>query len=184
MRSLRVEKVTAELAIKLANTGHLTFSTLHTNDAPSAVSRLYKMGVEPFLIAYAINLIVAQRLIRRLCTTCKARVKENDLYLLERLGFDLDRLDELELFTHGLNEDCKTCGGQGYKGRRAISETLLFSPEIRRAIVEAKETIHEDEIRDLAVEQGMLTLQNSALEVVKEGDTSLEEMMRVVFTEL
>ena len=178
------DRPTAELAIKLANTGHLTFSTLHTNDAPSAVSRLYKMGVEPFLIAYAINLIVAQRLIRRLCPECKVSVEKPDMILLERLGFDLDRLDELELYTHGLDENCNTCSGQGYKGRRAISETMLFTPEIRRCIVEAKETIVEDELRTLAVEQGMLTLQDSALEVVKEGDTSLEEMMRVVFTEL
>ena len=178
------DRSTAELAIKLANTGHLTFSTLHTNDAPSAVSRLYKMGVEPFLIAYAINLIVAQRLIRRLCPTCKVPVKEHDLILMERFGFDLDRLDELRLYTHGMNEHCKTCGGQGYKGRRAISETMLFTPDIRRSIVEAKESINEDDLRDLAVEQGMMTLQSSALEVVREGDTSLEEMMRVVFTEL
>ena len=178
------DRSTAELAIKLANTGHLTFSTLHTNDAPSAVSRLYKMGVEPFLIAYAINLIVAQRLIRRLCPACKVRVKNHDLILLERFGFDLDHVDELELYTHGLNENCSKCGGQGYKGRRAISETMLFTPEIRRSIVEAEETIQEDDLRNLAVKQGMLTLQNSALEVVKEGDTSLEEMMRVVFTEL
>ena len=178
------DRPTAELAIKLANTGHLTFSTLHTNDAPSAVSRLYKMGVEPFLIAYAINLIVAQRLIRRLCPECKVSVEKPDMILLERLGFDLDRLDELELYTHGLDENCNTCSGQGYKGRRAISETMLFTPEIRRLIVEARETIVEDDLRTLSVEQGMLTLQNSALEVVKEGDTSLEEMMRVVFTEL
>ncbi len=178
------DRATAELAIKLANTGHLTFSTLHTNDAPSAVSRLYKMGVEPFLIAYAINLIVAQRLVRRLCPACKVRVKKYDRVLMERLDFDLDRLDELELYTHGLDEDCKTCSGHGYKGRRAISETMLFTPEIRRRIVEARETIVEEELRAISVEQGMLTLQNSAREVVKEGDTSVEEMMRVVFTEL
>ena len=95
------DRVTAELAIKLANTGHLTFSTLHTNDAPSAVSRLYKMGVEPFLIAYAINLIVAQRLIRRLCTTCKVPAENPDLTLLERFGYDMDRLDELHLYKIG-----------------------------------------------------------------------------------
>ncbi len=159
-------------------------STLHTNDAPSAVSRLYKMGIEPFLIAYAINLIVSQRLIRRLCPECKVRVKEHDTILMERFGFDLDRLDELELFTHGLDENCATCGGHGYKGRRAISETMLFTPEIRRSIVEAKESIMEDRLRSIAVEQGMLTLKDSALQVIKEGDTSLEEMMRVVFTEL
>jgi len=178
------DKETAELAIKLANTGHLTFSTLHTNDAPSAVSRLYKMGIEPFLISYAINLIVAQRLLRKLCPTCKVPVKDHDVPLLERFGFDVDRLDELEIYTHGLVDDCPTCSGQGYKGRRAISETLLFTPLIRRRIVEASGAINEDEIRDLAVKEGMTTLQDSAVSIVKEGETSLQEMMRVVFTDM
>ena len=178
------DRATAELAIKLANTGHLTFSTLHTNDAPSAVSRLYKMGIEPFLIAYAINLVVAQRLIRRLCPDCKVPVKEYDMTLMERLGFDEEQLSSLTLYTHNEDGRCSKCGGHGYKGRRAVTETLLFTPEIRQNIVGSKEMIHEDELRNIAVSEGMFTLQQSALEVVKEGDTSIHEMMRVVFTEL
>ncbi len=178
------DKPTAELAIKLANTGHLTFSTLHTNDAPSAISRLYKMGIEPFLIAYAINLVVAQRLIRRLCPDCKVPLKEYDHTLMERLGFSEEEMPDLKLYTHSGDEKCTTCGGHGYKGRRAITETLLFTPEIRGKIVESKETINEDDLRDTAVKEGMFTLQQSALQVVRDGDTSLHEMMRVVFTEL
>ena len=175
------DRPTAELAIKLANTGHLTFSTLHTNDAPSAVSRLYKMGVEPFLIAYAINLIVAQRLIRRLCPDCKTPVEQKELPLMERLGFATNELDEITIYTAGNRPGCRTCNGQGYKGRRAITETLQFTPEIREQIVLAKELINEDQLRDTALKQGMLTLQDSARELVKEGETSLEEMLRVVF---
>ena len=178
------DKATAELAIKLANTGHLTFSTLHTNDAPSAVSRLYKMGIEPFLIAYAINLVVAQRLIRRLCPECKVPMKEYDMTLMERLGFDEEQLKDMTLYTHSGDDKCSKCGGHGYKGRRAITETLLFTTEIRQNIVGSKETINEDDLRDIAVREGMFTLQQSAIEVVKEGDTSIHEMMRVVFTEL
>ncbi len=178
------DRETAELAIKLANTGHLTFSTLHTNDAPSAVSRLYKMGVEPFLIAYAINLVVAQRLIRKLCPDCKKPVKQKDAVLLEQLGFDVGRLDELTLYEGAQNPKCGTCKGQGYKGRRAITETMLFSPEIRRMIVLSKELINEDELRSLAIKEGMMTLQTSARNLVEEGETSVQEMLRVVFTEL
>lgn len=178
------DKATAELAIKLANTGHLTFSTLHTNDAPSAVSRLYKMGIEPFLIGYAINLVVAQRLIRRLCTQCKVPLREFDMALMEKLGFDEEQLEDLTLYTHAQDDSCTRCGGQGYKGRRAVTETLLFTPEIRSNIVLTTSLIDEDALRDIAVGQGMFTLQQSALEVVKEGDTSINEMMRVVFTEL
>ena len=127
---------------------------------------------------------MAQRLIRRLCSDCKVPLKEYDLTLMERLGFDEEEISELKLFTHSGNDACSTCGGHGYKGRRAITETLLFTPDIRRKIVESKEAINEDDLRNTAVAEGMFTLQQSALEVVKEGDTSLHEMMRVVFTEL
>ncbi|MFQ5569728.1 MAG: GspE/PulE family protein [Rhodothermales bacterium] len=177
------DRATAELAIKLANTGHLTFSTLHTNDAPSAVSRLFKMGIEPFLIAYAINLIVAQRLMRKLCPRCKREVKQKDVTLLDRLGFSEEEIEEVKLFTHSQDDSCSYCSGGGYKGRRAISETMLFTPEIRQIIVGAQEMVDEDKLRDKAIEQGMMTLQESALILVKEGETSIEEMFRVVFTE-
>ncbi|MDX1548090.1 MAG: GspE/PulE family protein [Rhodothermales bacterium] len=177
------DRQTAELAIKLANTGHLTFSTLHTNDAPSAVSRLYKMGIEPFLIAYAINLVVAQRLIRKICPQCRQEIEQKDEALLKRLGFTAEEIATVTFYKGGHDPDCDTCRGQGYKGRRAITETLLFTPEIRQQVVSAKGEINEDDIRNLALSQGMMTLQDSAREIVKEGETSVEEMLRVVFTD-
>ena len=172
------DKDTAELAIKLANTGHLTFSTLHTNDAPSAVSRLYKMGLEPFLIAYAINLVVAQRLIRTLCPECKIPDSEADLVLARELGFAEEDIEKLTFYKTGTGS-CPVCKGRGYKGRRACAEALYFSPAIRQAIVEAGGTIDEDRIRDIAEGEGMLTLQASARVLVERGETSLDEMLRV-----
>ena len=173
------DRQTAELAIKLANTGHLTFSTLHTNDAPSAVSRLYKMGIEPFLIAYAINIVVAQRLIRKLCSQCKKEDQSVDAELLKYLGFTDQEIRETKFFapTHG--SECRTCGGQGYKGRRAIAETLLFSTSIRKKILAAGEVIDEDTLREQATSEGMRTLRDSAKMAVMMGDTSIEELVRV-----
>ncbi|WP_228350283.1 GspE/PulE family protein [Rhodocaloribacter litoris] len=173
------DRATAELAIKLANTGHLTFSTLHTNDAPSAVSRLYKMGVEPFLIAYAINLVVAQRLIRKLCPTCKTVDTDLDHDLLGHLGFKPEEIAATTFYRPGNDPHCKTCRGAGYKGRRAVAEAMLFSRTIRSMIMEAEDMIDEEALRDQAVKEGMLTLQDSAREVVKMGDTSIEELLRV-----
>ena len=176
------DKPTADLAIKLANTGHLTFSTLHTNDAPSAVSRLYKMGVEPFLIGYAINLIVAQRLIRRLCPSCKVRDKETSEKVMKRVGFSEEQIESAIIYGPGNDANCKKCKGVGYKGRRAITEALPFSPEIRGIIVESKENIDEGAILDQALSEGMMTLVDSARELVLDGDTSIEELIRVVAT--
>ena len=177
------DRQTAELAIKLANTGHLTFSTLHTNDAPSAVSRLYKMGIEPFLIAYAINLIVAQRLIRKLCPECKRPDPDPDPIMLEQLGFTPEEIESTTFYTEGNDSDCSTCKGLSYKGRRAISEALSFSRPIRHMIVEADGMVDEGAIREQAMGEGMLTLRDSAREVVKMGETSVREMMRVVASE-
>jgi len=175
------DKETAELAIKLANTGHLTFSTLHTNDAPSAVSRLYKMGIEPFLIAYAINLVVAQRLIRTLCPNCKKPNPNPDPVLLEQLGFSEDEIEENIIYEPNDGSSCGQCGGTGYHGRQAIAEALHFSREIRHMIVEADDMVDEGAIRDHAeTEDGMRSLQGSARRVVLDGQTSVEEMMRVV----
>ena len=178
------DRETAELAIKLANTGHLTFSTLHTNDAPSAISRLYKMGIEPFLIAYAINLVVAQRLIRNLCPQCKEVDPNPDTVLLEQLGFASDEIETIDVYTEGHDRSCSRCSGTGYKGRQAIAEALYFSRPIRHMIVEADDMVDEGAIRDHAEqEDGMLSLQASAREVVRRGETSIREMMRVVASE-
>ncbi len=174
------DRQTAELAIKLANTGHLTFSTLHTNDAPSAVSRLYKMGIEPFLIAYAINLVVAQRLIRKLCPKCRVPDPDPDPVLLMRLGFTEEQIARTTFYRASQNPRCPVCKGVGYKGRRAITETLWFSRAIRHMIVAAREVIDEDALREQAIKEGMQTLQEAAREVVLAGETSVEEMMATV----
>ncbi len=167
------DKITAETAVKMANTGHLVFSTLHTNDAPSAVARLYKMGIEPFLIAYAINIIVAQRLIRTLCKVCKEPTEESELEDLLKFGFS-----EEELRAHTIYKavGCDKCNG-GYKGRAAIHEALYFSKEIRTIIINAGERVDENRIREQATKDGMWTLRRSGMERMMEGTTSLEEVI-------
>ncbi len=166
------DKLTAEIAIKLANTGHLTFSTLHTNDAPSAISRLFKMGVEPFLIAYAINIIVAQRLIRTLCEKCKQIDSEMDPEVPRCLGFTPEEIANTKFYR---TVGCDACS-RGYKGRGAIQEALLFTKEIRRIILESGDRVNEDAVRDQAMKNGMLTLRASGRERIKEGITTCEEI--------
>jgi type IV pilus assembly protein PilB len=168
------DKETAEVAIKLANTGHLTFSTLHTNDAPSAVSRLYKMGIEPFLIAYAINLIVAQRLIRSLCNNCKRRVVNFDESIMNAAGLNID---EWKNYTIYEAKGCEKCNGTGYKGRLAIHESLYFTKEIRQIIVRSGIEVDEEKIRNQARADGTLGLRDSGLEKVKLGLTSIQEVL-------
>ena len=179
------DKDTAELGVKLANTGHLTFSTLHTNDAPSAVSRLYKMGLEPFLIAYAINLVVAQRLIRTLCPTCKQTIPADklDTLLLRELGFTEEEIRSTTFYDARRGGSCSSCKGQGFKGRRAIAEAMYFSPAVRKFIVESGNAIDEDGLSALAQSEGMLTLNTSARELIKMGETTVQEMIRVTASE-
>lgn len=164
---------TAEIAIKLANTGHLTFSTLHTNDAPSAVSRLFKMGIEPFLIANAVNLVMAQRLIRRLCEHCKEEY-EPHIEVARGIGFTDE---EIESTTFYKSVGCDKCGGIGFKGRSAIHEALYFSKEIKELILDSGDDIDEAAIKELAISQGMLTLRGSGRERIKEGITTIEEVI-------
>ncbi len=170
----------ADLAIKLSNTGHLTFSTLHTNDAPSAINRLYKMGIEPFLIAYTINLIVAQRLVRVLCAQCKQPEERIDPLLLERMGFTEEETAEAAFYRAGNHKECPVCKGAGYKGRQAVLELLSMTDPIRHIILMSKDVVDEAAIRVEARRAGMLTLQDSARELVRSGRTSLAEIMRVV----
>ena len=174
------DRDTAELGIQLANTGHLTFSTLHTNDAPSAVSRLYKMGLEPFLIANSVTLVAAQRLIRMLCPDCKEKELDPDVEGLKRAGFTADEIESAALHDAGTDSHCKTCRGHGYKGRRAISEVMPMTRALRRLIVTAEGNLDEDAIRDLAVGEGMVTLPEAAKTLVLAGETSVDEMVRVV----
>ncbi len=166
------DKETGDTAIKLANTGHLTFTTLHTNDAPSAVSRLYKMGIETFLIAYAINIIIAQRLIRRLCEHCKKPVQDVKEDLLKEFGFTDAEIAETTIYRA---EGCSLCHG-GYKGRVAIHEALYFSKEIRQLIFTTGKDIDEEDIRKQASKEGMFTLRDAGRERVKQGISTLEEL--------
>lgn len=173
------DKITAETAIKLANTGHLVFSTLHTNDAPSAVARLYKMGIEPFLIAYAINIIVAQRLIRTLCKICKQPIDDSEKNDLLKFGFSEE---DIHQYTFYKAVGCDKCGG-GYKGRAAIHEALYFTKAIKDIVLNAGEKVDENAIRDQASKDGMWTLRRSGMERMKEGSTSLEEVISTTVEE-
>jgi len=167
------DKITADTAVKLANTGHLTFSTLHTNDAPSAISRLYKMGVETFLLAYAINIIVAQRLVRKLCPECRRPISNERFSAAMELGLTEEELLSGTIYEAG--PGCKKCNG-GYKGRVNICEALYFSAEIRKAIVESKNEIDETSIRRIAESQGMLSMMESGLDRIRTGLTSVAEV--------
>ena len=166
------DKKTAEIAFKLANTGHLTFSTLHTNDAFSVISRLYKMGVEPFLIAYAVNIVIAQRLVRRLCPVCKTADTNIDTGIPEALGFTHDEIQNMVFYKPA---GCSKCRG-GYSGRIAIHETLLFTRDIRRAILGMHGDIDEELIKSIGLKNGMLTLRASGRERIKLGETTCEEV--------
>ncbi len=167
------DRATADIAIKLANTGHLTFSTLHTNDAASVVSRLFKIGVEPFLIAQALNIVVAQRLVRKLCEKCKRPVKDLNRKGLLNAGFQEEDLSSLRLFEP---VGCSSCVG-GFKGRRAIHETLYVTPEIRETIINSGEKIDSDAINRAAVKDGMRTLRRTGLELAKQGLSSVDEVV-------
>ena len=167
------DKITAETAIKLANTGHLTFSTLHTNDAPSAISRMYKMGIEPFLLAYAINIIVAQRLVRKLCLDCRKLLSKDKYQAALEFGLTEEDLNSKKIFEAG--KGCKKCN-EGYKGRVNICEALFFTPEIRKTIVQSGEEIDEELIRNIAEKQGMLSLRESGLDRIRNGLTSIAEV--------
>jgi type IV pilus assembly protein PilB len=167
------DRITADIAIKLANTGHLTFSTLHTNDATSAVSRLFKIGVEPFLIAQAMNIVVAQRLVRKLCDRCKVVDPQPSDFLLARAGFTQDEAESLTVYKP---VGCINCIN-GYKGRTAIHESLYFSREVRDIILESAERIDTLAIRESAIRHGMQTLRRSGLELIKRGVTSVEEII-------
>ena len=167
------DDVTADIAIKLANTGHLTFSTLHTNDAPSTISRLFKIGVEPFLIAQALNIVVAQRLLRRLCTHCRQPLETLDDHLLARVGFMQEEADSCTFFKP---VGCSRCVG-GYKGRIAVHETLFITPEIRNIILDSSSRIDLEAIRFTAIAHGMTSLRQAGLELVKKGVTTVEEVI-------
>jgi type IV pilus assembly protein PilB len=162
---------TAEIAIKAALTGHLVLSTLHTNDAPSTVNRLMNMGIEPFLVASSVLLIVAQRLIRKICSECKEEYRV-PLEALIDIGFSEDEARDVTIFK---GRGCPLCGNTGYKGRVGLFEVLEVSDNIRELILVGASAI---EIRRKAIEEGMIALRASGLEKLKTGVTTIEEVLR------
>ena len=164
---------TAEIAVKAALTGHLVLSTLHTNDAPSTVSRLVNMGIEPFLVGTAVNLIQAQRLVRRVCSRCKQDVTaEVPSKTLIDIGFTPDEIGSFQVLK---GKGCQTCNGTGYKGRVGLYEVMEITEGIRDLIMVGATAV---EIKRKALEEGMLTLRMSGLEKIKGGVTSVEEVLR------
>jgi type IV pilus assembly protein PilB len=165
---------TAQIAIEASLTGHLVLSTLHTNDAPSAVTRLTEMGIEPFLVGSALDCVVAQRLARRLCDRCKAPA-QHTADELKRLRFGLDPDDGVPLIYQAVG--CASCSKTGYRGRLAVHEVMTVTEEIERLAVARASSA---DIGRVAREQGMLTLREDGWEKVKLGMTSVEEILRVV----
>jgi type IV pilus assembly protein PilB len=168
------DRETAQIAVESALTGHLVLSTLHTNDAPSAISRLIEMGIEPFLVASALDCVVAQRLARMLCPHCKRRTIISAKVLREsgyRARMELEAYEPV---------GCRRCGGSGYRGRLGLYEVMKMSPEIQALALERKPA---DAIRDVAVAQGMSRLRDDGLQKVRQGRTSMAEIARVIGTD-
>ncbi|HLF15121.1 MAG TPA: GspE/PulE family protein [Bacteroidota bacterium] len=170
------DKITADLAVKLANTGHLIFSTLHTNDSIGAITRLYNMGIEPFLLAYTINIVVAQRLIRKLCERCKVVDENVDSVLLVECGFTEQEIQEVKFYKP---VGCVHCI-RGFRGRIGIYESLVINKELRRIILKSQDFIDEEAMRVNALANGMQTIRQMALRLVKDGVTSLENVEGLV----
>jgi type IV pilus assembly protein PilB len=162
---------TAEIAIKAALTGHLVLSTLHTNDAPSTISRMVNMGIEPFLVATSVNIIQAQRLIRRVCKDCKEENPVPPEALIE-VGFTKEEAPSIKTYK---GRGCQTCNGTGYKGRVGLYEVMEVTDELRELIIIGASAI---EIRKKAVELGMITLRQSGLYKIREGITTIEEVVK------
>jgi type II secretion system protein E len=167
---------TADIAIRASLTGHLVFSTLHTNDAPSAFTRLTDMGIEPFLIASSVEAVQAQRLIRTICPHCKTEKKVDHSYL-RRIGFPEADIETAKIW-HGAG--CEHCRQQGYQGRKGIYELLLVSEALRPLIMNRAPATT---IAQLAIQHGMRTLRTDGWKKVKEGTTTIEEVLRVTQTE-
>jgi type IV pilus assembly protein PilB len=162
---------TAEIAVKAALTGHLVLSTLHTNDAPSTVNRLMNMGIEPFLVASSLNLVCAQRLVRRVCKEC-AQPLPMPPEALVQAGFSEE---DGKTVVPKKGRGCEKCNNTGYKGRVGLYEVMEITDELRELILVGASSL---ELRRKAVEEGMITLRGSGLLKVKQGMTTLEEVVR------
>ena len=162
---------TAEIAIKAALTGHMVLSTLHTNDAPSTISRLMNMGIEPFLVATSVNLIQAQRLIRRICKDCK-KEHPTPIEALVEIGFSPEEAGSVKTYK---GKGCATCNDTGYKGRIGLYEVMEITDEIRELILIGASSL---ELRKKSIEDGMITLRGSGLTKIRNGVTTIEEVLR------
>jgi type II secretory ATPase GspE/PulE/Tfp pilus assembly ATPase PilB-like protein len=166
---------TSEIAIRAAITGHLVFSTVHTNDAPSTVTRLVDLGLEPYLVSSSLVLVVAQRLVRRLCPNCRTWVEPSTTQVAQLRDLDLD-LNELKGGKMAVSPGCDECYNSGFQGRTAVYELLVMTEEIRTLIMNRGSAT---QIKKLAVDQGMRTLRLDGMSKVVAGMTSPEEIMRV-----
>jgi len=164
------DEETARTAIQAALTGHLVLSTLHTNDAPSAITRLINMGVEPYLIGAALNGVLAQRLVRKICAKCREEYEPPRPLrkAVERMGFSIDK------FHKGVG--CRRCRNTGYSGRLGVHELLFLNDELRDAVVAGRSVA---ELRKIAGQYGMITLRRDGFRKVREGLTSLEEVIQI-----
>ena len=167
---------TAEIAVKAALTGHLVLSTIHTNDAPSTVNRLLNMGIEPFLVASSVIMILAQRLTRKICSDCKEEEKA-PADTLERIGFSAE---EAKSVVPKRGKGCQTCSDTGYKGRVALYEVMPVGGELRELILQG---VSSDELKKRAINLGMKTLRRSGLQKVKEGVTTVDEIVDNTFAD-
>jgi type IV pilus assembly protein PilB len=168
---------TASIAIRAALTGHLVLSTLHTNDAPSAVNRLVDIGIEHFLIASSLNLIQAQRLLRKVCKNCRKKINPEEfdkIEILKRLGLSLEDIRNNDIFETG--QGCPECNSSGYRGRIAVTEVMPISMNLRKMILEGAST---DDLRNAAHNEGMRTLREDSIVKLKRGLTTPDEILRV-----
>ncbi|NIP16906.1 MAG: type II secretion system protein GspE, partial [Gammaproteobacteria bacterium] len=162
---------TAEIAVKAALTGHLVLSTLHTNDAPSTINRLMNMGIEPFLVSTSVNLICAQRLVRRICRECK-EIFTMPAQAMQDIGFAADDIGRIKLYK---GAGCQTCNNTGYKGRIGLYEVMEVTDGLRELILCGASSL---ELKKKAEEDGMVNLRQSGLRKIKDGITTVEEVVR------
>ena len=163
---------TAEIAIKAAMTGHLVFSTLHTNDCPSTIGRLVDIGIPPYMLSSSITMVLSQRLARRLCPKCKVLVKNIDPEELENMGFCRDEIPDLTIYGP---KGCPACNGTGYKGRIGLYELMAVTDEVEEAI---NASVPENQLRKVAIQEGMVTLRDAGLEKIRQGFTSINEILK------
>jgi type IV pilus assembly protein PilB len=168
------DRETAQIATEAALTGHLVLSTLHTNDAPSALTRLVEMGIEPYLVASALDCVLAQRLARKLCGKCKEPYVPTREELLAA-GFAYEDGAELPKLHRAVG--CTACSSTGYKSRLALHEVMVVTEQIEKLVVDHASS---EEIKRVAIAQGMISLRDDGMEKVKQGHTSIEEVLRVV----